>query len=176
MSRIDEALRRAMNGESAEAREHQEMHERLACRRDARAIDVFAQLVAAQRPLVRQRAFDRLEPAFRSARIHARLLETPRVAGEELRCRERVQPPVVLSPDEVQGATVQPADHERAVVRQSTVDVGGREAARARTNGKPRAAQVLRLNREQPVRDRDRVGAALVGEELRRESRFHTDF
>ena len=81
-----------------------------------------------------------------------------------------MQPPVVLAAHEVQRAAVEPADDERALAGERAVDIAHREAVRTGADGEPRAAQVLRLHREQPIRDRHRVGASLVGEQLAGES------
>jgi hypothetical protein len=68
-------------------------------------------------------------------------------------------------------AAVQPADDERPV-RQAAVDVARGLPARTRADREARAAEILRLHREQAVGDRDGVGRPLVAEELARESRF----
>src|SRR5262249_54253652 len=99
------------------------------------------------------------------------LLETPRVAGEERRRRERVQPPVVLGADEVQRAAVQPADHERPLVGQRVVEAGERRPGRPCAYRKAGAAEILRLDGEQPPGDRDAVCRLVGAEELSLEPR-----
>ncbi len=66
----------------------------------------------------------------------------------------------------MQRAAVQPADHQRPVVRQGAVDVGDRQPFRAGPDGEPGAAEILSLHRQEPVTDRDRVGGALAGQKL----------
>src|SRR5665811_271843 len=74
------------------------------------------------------------------------------VARDQLRRRELLQPPVVLGPYEVEGAAVQPGDDQRAVV-ELAVHVGRRESGGTAPDGESRCAQVLRLDRQEPVDD-----------------------
>jgi hypothetical protein len=135
-------------------------------------LDSVAQLIPRQWPLLGQRPRDRGDTAVGRARGHAQLGQPPGVAGEELRRRQRVEPPVVLPTDEVQRAAVQPADDDRPLVGQRAVEVRDRQPAGARPNGEARASQILRLHREQAVTDANRVAGRLLSEELCRESRF----
>jgi hypothetical protein len=68
-------------------------------------------------------------------------------------------------------AAVQPADDERPFV-EAAVDVAGRQPTRPGADREARAAEVLRLDGEQPVGDGDRVRGPLAAEELAREPRF----
>src|SRR5207249_10627251 len=52
---------------------------------------------------------------------------------------------------------------------QCAIDVGGRQADRPRADREPRAARVLRLDREQPLRHRDRIARRSTSEKLRPE-------
>ena len=161
---------RPADGESAKARSHQQVDERLAVGRYARLPDPVAQLVTRERALVRQGSLDRRDAPLDGSGTHARLRETPRVPGGERRRRQRMEPPVVLPANEVQGPTVEPADHERALVRQRPVDVGGGKTARPRPDRDPGAAEILCLDGQQAVDHPHRIHGPLWTEKLRRES------
>ena len=79
------------------------------------------------------------------------LREPPRIRGEELRRRERVQPRVVVGGDQVQRAAVQPADHERPV---------GRARGRCRRRSGPRSGRAPRAVRRGRPAPAPRAGAS----------------
>ncbi len=76
------AAERPAHGDAAQASEHQQVDERLALGRHADGVDPDAQLVACERPVRGERAFDGGDSTLRSLRSHAaQLVEAPR------RCR-----------------------------------------------------------------------------------------
>ena len=123
-----------------------------------------------ERPLLGQRALDDRPPRSARGGDDALLRQPPRVAGEQRRRRQRVQPRVVLAAHEVQRPAVEPRDDERAVLGQRAVDVGGRQPGGPRADRQPRAARVLRLHGEQPLGDGDRSRRGRPGEQLRGET------
>ena len=82
---------------------------------------------------------------------------------------KRVEPGIVLAPDEMEGAAVEPGDDERAIVERP-LDAGRRESRRSRPEREPEPARILRLHREQPLGDGNRVSRRRPGEELRLEA------
>ena len=159
---------RAPHDQPAQRRQHQDVHERLALGADAFLVQALAQLPARERPFRGERALDDLDPALGRIGRDAFLGEAPRAAGEKLRRRQGVEPRVVLGADEVKRAAVEPADDERAVV-ECAVDVGEVQPGCSGADREPGAAQVLCLNSEQPLGDRDRVAGRLAGQQLGRE-------
>ena len=103
-----------------------------------------------------------------ASRVAAQLREPAAVGRRAQRRRERVQPGVVAARDEVQRAAHQPAGDERAVVRERSVDRGGRARGAAGAQGEPRHPQVLRLHREQARHRAGRIELRRPGEQLRR--------
>ncbi len=162
--------RRPAHRVAAQGRPQQQVHERLSRGRHAGRIEPVAQLPARLRAVLAQRRGDQGGAPIRIVRAHALLGEAPQAPGGQRRRGERVQPRPVLAADEVQGPAVQPADHQRALLRERPVDVGRRQALAARPDSEPEAARVLPLHREQPLDDRDRVPRGLAGEHLRGKS------
>jgi hypothetical protein len=80
------------------------------------------------------------------------------------------QPRVVGGPHQVQRAAVQPRDDQRTVTRARVLHVGAGQAGRAGPHREQGAAQVLGLDGEQPLGDRDRVARRRPGQELRGET------
>ncbi len=161
---------RAAHGDAMQAREHEQVDERLPLRRHSDSLHPVAELVARQRALGGQRAFDCGNAALRRARRHAELCQSAGVASEQGRRRQRMQPPVVLPANQVQRAAVEPADDDRTLVGQLAVEVGGREPARACANGEPGAPEILGLHGQEALADPDDVAGAFPSEKLRRES------
>ena len=116
---------RTAKRDAAQAGEHEEMDERLSGGRDAHCLHASANLVTGQRSLLRQRTLNCRDPALGCAGRDAGLSEAADVACEERRRRQLVQSPVVLASDELQGAAVQPADHQRPLLGESAIDIGG---------------------------------------------------
>lgn len=166
------AEKRPANGDAAQACQHEQMNERLSRGRHAHRLNAIAQLVARQRALLAQCALDRSDSTLRCARRHSGLRQTASVAGEQRRRRQRMQPPIVLAADELQRATVEPANHQRPLVAQSAIDIGRRQPTRARPDGETRAAQILRLHHQQPIADCDRVRGPLLTQKLGSEPRL----
>ncbi len=163
------AAHRPAHGDAADAREEEQVHERLPPRRDAGPVEPLAELEPRERPVGREAPLDRRDGTVGGPRRDLLQREPPRDRGAERRRRQRLEPRVVLAADEVERAAVQPREHERALVGQLAVDVRGREPGAARTDREPRAARVLRLDGEQPLHDRERVPRRRPGEKLRRE-------
>jgi hypothetical protein len=152
-----DAHHRPAYDESAQGGEEEEVHERLALGAHARGRYALAQLVAVERPLVRERALDGRHAALGGGLAHALLTQPAGVAGEEGRGGQGVQPRVVLAADQVERAAVEPGDQQRAVVGERAIDVGPTEARAAGTHGQARPALVLPLDREQPLGHRHGV-------------------
>ena len=167
MPPVDE---RAADGNAAQAGEHEEVHECLPGGWDARGVEASAELVATQRTFSTQGALDQRDAALRVGCRDTGLSKPARVGGEQRWRSQGMEPPVVLAPDQVERAAIQPADHERAVV-QPAVDVSDRQAARARPNRQAGAAKVLCLDGEQALADLDGIGTPLFTEELSLEPR-----
>jgi hypothetical protein len=92
--------------------------------------------------------------------------QSPRVAGRLGGRGERVQPRVVDAANEVQRAAVEPRDDERALLAEGAIEIRGGAARAARPHRQPRAAAVLGLHRQQPLRHARGVRRALSGEQL----------
>ena len=142
--------------------QQQQVDHRLALDPDPGRGDALAQLGPGQRPVALERALDRGHRALGVRRRHALLIEPPGVGAHHGRCGERVQPPVVVGVDEVQGAAVEPRHHQRPLVAHGVVDVGGaqcRGTARARPAGlragpepvRRAAARTTSADRAQPA-------------------------
>lgn len=80
-------------------------------------------------------------------------------------CGDRMEPRVVLAPDQVKGAAVEPGDDHRAFI-ESGVDVGGAQSLRAGPD-RQFAPRILRLNGEQAtdhlIRVTERPSAQTLG-------------
>ena len=81
-----------------------------------------------------------------------------------------MEPPVVVAAHELQRPAVQPADDDRPLLADRAVDLGDRHVFGARAHREARAAQVLRLDGEQPSGDRRDIRSALRSQELALES------
>jgi hypothetical protein len=160
---------RAPHSDPAQARQHEQVDDRLALRAHPRLGDPLRELGPGERPLGRERAFDDGDPVLRVGRRDAFLGEPPCVAREQLRRGERVQPPVVLGPHQVQRAAVQPGHHHGTVPGQGVVHVRGRPGAAAGTHRQPGPALVLRLHGEQMPRDLHGALGRRAGQQLRRQ-------
>jgi EmrB/QacA subfamily drug resistance transporter len=115
---------RAPHDQALDAGQRQDVHHRLAFGPHSGGRDPLAQLRPGQRAVGGQRLPHGRHRALRVVRRHALLRQPAGVAGAQLRCGQRMQPPVVLGADQVQGAPVQPADDQRAP-REGGVDVRG---------------------------------------------------
>ena len=133
--RVLPADHRPSHDQPAQRREHQDVDECLALRRDAGAVEAVAELDPRQRPVVRDRTRDGLHSPLRLRRRDALLRQAPRIPGEERRRRQRVQPPVVLAADEVERPAVEPRHDERAVIRERAVHLGRGDASGAGADG-----------------------------------------
>ena len=89
--------------------------------------DPLPELGPGQRAVGGQRGPHGGHRPLRVLRRHALLRQTAGVPGAQLRGGQRLQPPVVLGLDQVQGAAVQPRDDQRAA-REGGVDVRGRQS------------------------------------------------
>jgi hypothetical protein len=158
---------RPAHRQPAQRRQHQQVHQRLALRPHPRPLDPLAQPPAIQRPLPLERAHDRRHAALGRVRRHALLGQTPSVAGEQSRRRQRVQPRVVLAGHQVQRAPVQPCDQQRALLAERTIDVRRAHAAAARADRQAHAARVLPLHRQQAPRHRHRIPRPRARQQLR---------
>ena len=140
------AHHRSADEHPAEGGEPDDVRQRLAFGGHLRRLQAFPDLLARQRAFLRQRALDDGHTPIRGARFNAQLRETVRVGRQERRCRQHVQPRIVLAPDEVQRAPVQPGDDERPIDRQGAVDIGCGQAFRPGANGEASPAGVLTLD------------------------------
>ena len=129
--------------------------------------EALPKLRTGERPFRGERPLDHVHAAVSKRRRDSLLGQTTRVSGEERRCRQGVQPRVVLAADEVQRAAVEPRDQERALVGESAVDVGGGESGRPGANREARSPRVLPLHREQPLGHRHGIARRRPREELR---------
>ena len=66
----------------------------------------------------------------------------------------------------MQRAAIEPADYERTLAAERTVDVLGRQALAARSDGEPRPARVLSLNGEEALGHLDRAASRRSGKQL----------
>jgi hypothetical protein len=136
------ADQRPADGDPVVAGGEREVDERLTL--DAGALD---ELRAGQRPVVRQRAADRLDRALCLARLDAVELQPP-LDGRGLRRRgQRDEPVHVLGADEVQRAAVGPR-HDEGPAVQRRVDVLRGQPRYTRAKRELRGTQILRLQRE----------------------------
>jgi len=101
----------------------QDVDQRLTGCRDAGRVEGQLELRARRRPVAELALHDDHAPVS-LLRRHPLLSEPPRVARLQLRGREGVEPRVVLRPDQVQRASVDPGDDELAPVERC-VDVVG---------------------------------------------------
>ena len=83
--------------------------------------------------------------------LEAELPESPVVPRADLRCRQGVQPPVVVGCYQMERPPVEPADHGPPAPGQRVVDVGHPGEPTPRPNGQSRAPGVLRLHGEDPL-------------------------
>ena len=157
---------RPANRDAAETGQQQHVHERLAIGRHVRRTDPLAQLHPCQRTVGLERPLDHGNAALGRGLRDTLLRQPPGVAGEERRRRQRLQPRIVLTADEMQRAAVQCRDQQRAVLGQRPVDIGGGQADRPRPDRQPRPARILRLDREQALRHSDRIACRGTRQEL----------
>ena len=127
------------------------MGERGPGRRHGRGLEPLAQGAARERPLLGECSLDDPDAALGIVGRHALDGQAPRIGRAHLRCRQGLQPRVVLAPDEVQRSAIEPCDQERSVERQRLVDVGDGESRRPRADRQLRAAQILRLDAQEPL-------------------------
>ena len=120
-------------------------------------------------PSAASASLDDRDGLVRVRRRDALLGQPPGVGKGQPRREQRLQPPVVLAADQVQGAAVQPGDQQRAVLRQRPVHVGRGQPGRAHPDGQPGAARVLGLDGQQPPGHRLGAARGLPGQQLRRE-------
>jgi hypothetical protein len=67
----------------------------------------------------------------------------------------------------MQRAAIEPADDERTLAAQRTVNVGSRAAFAARPHRQPSSSRVLSLDGEQPLGHLKRIASRWSGEQLR---------
>ena len=144
---------RAAHGQPARGGEPEQVDQRLALRADTARGDALAQLLAGERALVGEAMLDDLHGTFGGVGRDPLLSQSSRVARSVDACGERVQPGVVLAAHEVQRAAVEPGDHQRALVAQGPIDVGGAQAAAPRADRESHAAWVLSLDRQESLGD-----------------------
>ncbi len=145
------------------------MDQRLPFGPDAGRRDPFADLRTRARPFLGQCLLDRSDAALGRRGRDALLSESPRVGRVNRRRRQGVEPVIVLAPDEMEGAAVEPGDDERAIVERP-LDASRGESRRSRPEREPEAAWILRLHREQSLGDGNRIACRRPGEELRLEA------
>ena len=149
-------------------RQEQQEHQRLPLRPDPGGLQPAGELRAAQRAVAGEEPLDQPGRAVGLRRCDALLGETPGAACLQLWRGEPVQRPVVLAAHQVQGAAIQPADHQGAVHRERVIDVRGGQSLAAHADGQPGAARILTLDGQQPLGDllgpaRGRPGQQLSG-------------
>jgi hypothetical protein len=147
---------RSAHGLSPQGREEHQVDECLAGDRDLRPLQSPPQLGAVERTVGGQRPLDRLHRPLGRRLGDALLAQPPRATGEQGRRGQRVQQRVVLGPDQMQGAAVEPGDQQRALLAQFAIDVGRGEAGGASADRQPGPARILPLHRQQTLGDVDR--------------------
>jgi hypothetical protein len=158
---------RATDGQAAQAGEHEQMDECLSRSWHADCVKPIAQLGAGQRAVLSQCAPDDGDATLGRASCYSCLRQPPGVGGKERWGHEGVQPPVVLSTNELQRPSIQPADYKASLVGQGAIDISNEQSTRTRPNCEPRAAEILRLHGEQPIANGARVARSLFAQELR---------
>lgn len=112
----------------------------------------LAKLRPGHRAVGGNRRFDHGDATIGLSWRNPLLLKAFGVPSGELRCGEALQPPVVVRPNEMQGAAVEPGHQERPVV-EPAVHISRSESLGPRPDGEACGAKVLRLHRQQPVDD-----------------------
>ena len=158
---------RAADDQSPQRGEYQQVDQCLALDPDACRQDRLAELLARERAILGQGAGDRAHTRLGLGLRDALLAEPARVGAHQPRRHQGMEPVVVLAANQVQRPAVQPADHQRALVRQGAVDLGGAGSGAARPHGHPHTSLVLALEGEDALRDTLRVCGALSCEHLR---------
>ena len=87
----------------------------------------------------------------------ALLRQPPLVASDNRRSGQRVQPRIVVAPDQVEGAAVDPGENQRAIHRERPLDVGNRESGGSRADGEPEPPLILSLNGQETLDDGEGV-------------------
>ena len=77
---------------------------------------------------------------------------------------------VVLAPDEMQRAAIEPGDDQRAVLGERVVDVSRGDALGASPDRKPKPARVLALDGEDPLGNGHGIARGLAAQQLRTEA------
>ena len=72
-----------------------------------------------------------------------------------------MQQRIVLHPDQVQGAAIEPRDQQLAV-GERRIDIARRHPFAPRPDREPSPTPILPLNRQQPLRDRNRIGVYVM--------------
>ena len=159
------AVHRPAHHVSPQGRGHQHVDEGLPCCRHPRGVQPLAQLGPGERPVLRDRRRHHLDALLGLPRRDALLCQPAGRPGGQLRRRERVQPPVVLCGDQVQGAAVEPAHHEGTVV-QRRLELGCAQSGRPAAHAQAGTARVLRLHGEQSTGDLCRRPGRRAGQQL----------
>jgi len=132
--------------------QRQDVHHRLTLGPHCRGGDPLPELRPGQRVGGGQRGPHGGHRPVRVLRRYALLRQPAGVPSTQLRGGQRMQPPVVLGADQVQGAAIQPGDDQRAP-RERGIDVRGGQSRRTRPDRKPRATGLLCLDGQQPPSD-----------------------
>ena len=112
-----------------------------------------------------------LTPALRGLGRDALLVQATGVGRRAPGRRQGVEPPVVLGADQVQGATVQPGDHQGAVLGEGPVDRLDRQPGGPGSDGEAGAPWVLGLDGQEPLGDGHGAVGRWPGEQLGSEAR-----
>jgi len=171
--RVVPADHRPADDQAARRRPGQQVDQRLALGAAAGRGHALRELGAGERSVRGERRVDQPDRLVGIAGADAVLREPPRVRGLQRGRGEKLQPPVVLGGDQVQGPPVQPGDQQRAVDGHGPVDVGGGQPGGAGPDGQPGAARVLSLDRQHPAHHVGRGRGARAGEKLGRASPRH---
>jgi hypothetical protein len=124
-----------------------------------------SQVLALERPFLGQRAVDHRDGLIGRVQPEAMLFEPARDPGLLGRSRQGEQPRHVVRAHQMDRAPVDPRHDDRALV-DLPVDVGDRQAGHAGAQRQHPGAEILRLDREQPLRNRLRAARGRAGEQL----------
>ena len=149
---------RAPDGQPPQGGEQQGVDQGLAGGGHPGRVEVPAELPTAQGPFRPEGGHHRVDTPLGLHRVDAGLGQPAGVVGVEGRGGEGVQPPVVLGPDQVEGAPVEGGDHQRAVHGQGPVDIGRGHAVGAAADGQAEAPGVLGLDGQEPTDRLDGIG------------------
>ncbi len=137
---------RPAHDEAAQGGLQQHVHQALANGGHAGGRQPIGDLGPGQRSVRGEGTGDDGNAPISRLRRYPLLSQASGVGRRERRDSEGLQPGVVLAADQVQGAAVDPGDHQGPVFGQRPVHIGGRYARRAGADRQPETAGILTLD------------------------------